>query len=123
MKVISFLLASLICFSGFAQRTDIPLPYYIDRTVRAYDASAHAILVKEITRPSQADLEKVTAIFRWITNNISYNIKAASKNGYYAMHEDTGDDTARVLKPLNLRIAETVLKRKMAICDGYARLF
>lgn len=33
------------------------------------------------------------------------------------------DDTGKILKPLNLRVAETVLRRRMAVCDGYARLF
>jgi hypothetical protein len=107
---------------AFAQRADLPLISYIDQSVRAYENSGPALLIKEITNPGQTDKQKVTAIFRWITDNISYNIRAAARNHGY-IYEETDDDTARVLKPLNLRVAETVLKRRMAVCDGYARLF
>jgi hypothetical protein len=37
--------------------------------------------------------------------------------------QEEADDTGYVLKPLNLRVAETVLNRRLAVCDGYARLF
>ncbi|MGQ0739924.1 MAG: transglutaminase domain-containing protein [Bacteroidota bacterium] len=79
-------------------------------------------LALKLTRDEQTDQQKVTAIFRWITNNISYTVFSKhkkSKNKFiYAEPDDDGP-----LKPLNERVAEMVLKRRTAFCDGYARLF
>ena len=83
-----------------------------------------AALSKRLTASCKTDLEKVTAIFKWITENISYNTgwhqkrnKNSSKTAE-AEPEDTG-----ALKPLNERVSETVLKKKMGMCEGYSRLF
>ncbi|MBC7949346.1 MAG: hypothetical protein H7Y42_15780 [Chitinophagaceae bacterium] len=94
---------------------------YVDLAVRSLETSSPAILVREITSAQQTDREKVTSIFRWITGNISYNVKAWNR-GKRPIYEEP-EDTARTLKPLNQRVAETVLKRRIAVCDGYARLF
>jgi hypothetical protein len=122
MKAIFCLLFTLLSSLAFAQVADLSPGYHIDRSVQAYDNSSPALLIKEIISPDQTDKQKVTAIFRWVTDNISYNIRAAARNSGYT-YEETDDDTARIIKPLNLRVAETVLKRRMAVCDGYARLF
>ncbi|MBL7746013.1 MAG: hypothetical protein JNM19_01185 [Chitinophagaceae bacterium] len=87
-----------------------------------------AALAKEITAGSTTEQEKVTAIFKWITSNIAYRIspgkikvigKASSR---YVKELYTDDDTG-ALKPLNIRIAETTLQKRVAACEGYARLF
>jgi transglutaminase/protease-like cytokinesis protein 3 len=122
MKSICYLLLTFVIFSAHAQRDDIPVKYFIDQSVRDYHASAPALLVNEITNSKQNDLQKVTAIFRWITDNISYNVRAIARYRASYIYEEP-DDTGMIIKPLNLRVAETVLKRKMAVCDGYSRLF
>src|SRR6185503_5445561 len=53
----------------------------------------------------------------------SYNVRVAGRNKDSYIYEQPDDDTGMIIKPLNLRVAETVLRRKMAVCDGYARLF
>lgn len=88
-----------------------------------------AALSKQLTASCKTELEKVTVIFRWITENIAYktrsnNRKPASganslKN---AIRVDEGPDDGP-LKPLNERVAEMVLQKREAVCDGYARLF
>jgi hypothetical protein len=124
MKWICCLLLTAFFFSVHAQRYDLPVNYYIDQSVKEYTTSTPALLVKEIIAANHTDRQKVTSIFRWITDNISYNTKVAGRNkNSYMFYEEPDDDTARIIKPLNLRVAETVLKRKMAVCDGYARLF
>jgi hypothetical protein len=81
-------------------------------------------LISEILAHQQTDREKVTAIFRWITDNISYNVRTGGRNwNTYTFEMPDDEDTGMIIKPLNLRVAETVLKRKRAVCDGYARLF
>lgn len=123
MKMAGCLLLMGICFLATAQN-NYPFPDRVDRVVRAYDETTPAKLVKEITAPYQTDRQKCTSIFRWITSNISYNTKSANrKRKDRAYYYEEPDDTFKVLKPLNLRVAETVLHRRMAVCDGYARLF
>lgn len=113
------LLAIAMRMEGQLQPVD---HFYIDKALRTYQDGEAARLLTQITTPYQTDKEKVTAIFRWITSNISYNVRAWNRRNEAAANEAT-DDTARVLKPLNLRVAETVLDRRVAVCDGYARLF
>ncbi|MDP4262966.1 MAG: transglutaminase domain-containing protein [Bacteroidota bacterium] len=82
-----------------------------------------ALLARELTGKCTTDLQKVTAIFRWITDNISYNMQAITRNKNSALFFDEPDDTSKALKPLDERVAETVLRRRVAVCDGYSRLF
>lgn len=80
-----------------------------------------ASLAESILKNCKTERQKVTAIFDWITGNISYTTfpKHAKKNR--VVIEEPEDDGP--LKPLNERVAEMVLKRRTAFCDGYARLF
>jgi hypothetical protein len=97
----------------------------IDWNVQFIQASAPEVLAQKLTSSYSTDLEKVRSIFRWITEHIEYNTliynrySRSSKKLFF----DDDDDTSTVLKPLNERVAATVLKRKLAVCDGYARLF
>lgn len=82
-------------------------------------------LAKRLTIKDSTDRQKVTSIFMWITGNIAYNVRSFQKGRIntsdYWLEEDT--DSTTPLKPLNLRVAENVLNRKTAVCDGYSRLF
>ncbi len=88
-----------------------------------------AALATQLVAPCKNEREKVTAIFRWITDNISYRVrpecKMPGKNVALASHvngeNEIKDDGP--LKSLSERVAETVLKKREAVCDGYARLF
>src|SRR5213594_3421564 len=83
-------------------------------------------LAKLLTASDTTGHQKVKSIFKWVTDNIAYNVKSfqnriRTSSTDYWLEED--DDTSAVLKPLNERVAEIVLKRRTAVCDGYARLF
>jgi hypothetical protein len=80
-------------------------------------------LAAALTKDLSADRQKVTSIFRWITDNISYNVGNTGRNAKSNAVYINDDDTATVLRPLNERVANIVLKKRMAVCDGYARLF
>jgi transglutaminase/protease-like cytokinesis protein 3 len=82
-------------------------------------------LARQLTADYKTDREKVTSIFRWITENISYNVRPyynATHNPTTAYLIDESEDTA-ALKSLSERVAIDVLNRRIAFCDGYARLF
>jgi transglutaminase/protease-like cytokinesis protein 3 len=81
-------------------------------------------LARQLTADYTTDREKVTSIFRWITENISYNIRPF----YNSTHNPStaylvDDDDTAALKSLSERVAIDVLNRRIAFCDGYARLF
>jgi hypothetical protein len=62
-------------------------------------------LSRYLVRPARNDEEKARAIFRWITNNISYDTRS-----YF-----TG-----TVKPSS---PNSVLKNKTAVCEGFSGLF
>ncbi len=88
--------------------------------------SAPALLATELIANDTTDRQKLNSVFRWLIANIDYNTKAFKNSSNnpsrdYRLEED--EDTISPLKPLNLRVAELVLKRRTAVCDGYERLF
>jgi hypothetical protein len=93
-------------------------------TIKSFSQEDPATLAIEITVNQTTELGKVKAIFNWITGNISYKTKVkkaiigpASFKNYYEADDDGP------LKPMNERVSITVLKKREAVCDGYARLF
>ena len=62
-------------------------------------------LVEYFNQVAKTDLEKARSIYVWLSDNISYNVKAINKSKF-------GDNSA-----------EGVLKSKNAVCAGYAALF
>src|SRR5688500_12528083 len=94
---------------------------YIDRKVQKIDVSSPDRLAQKLTSSYVTDLEILRLIFRWTTENIAYRTKTivSSRRGMKYMIEE--EDT--LSQSLNERIAVEVLKKREAVCDGYARLF
>ena len=122
MKLLPVILFLIVTTSGFSQqeRDDIKK---INSKEKLSETLAPAVLAQELTLPYSNDLQKVKAIFYWITENISYRTRSirSRKKISPALVEETNDTAA--LKPLDERIAENVLDERVAVCDGYARLF
>lgn len=80
-------------------------------------------LARQLTATYTNDKDKVAAIFNWITDNISYNVRPWRDRNKATGHvmDDPSDTCA--LKPLSERVAIDVLNRRIAFCDGYSRLF
>jgi transglutaminase/protease-like cytokinesis protein 3 len=122
-----WLLIILILVSGpvFSQKSKIDFSE-VDRRVQFVDAATPYLLSQQLTAQCSTDLEKVRAIFRWITDNIAYRtnepINRKKKSRIKEDEVEEADDTT-LLKPLDERVSETVLANKVAVCDGYARLF
>jgi hypothetical protein len=81
-------------------------------------------LTKELTEPYSEQVLKVRAIFIWITDNIRYDYKFVN-NGREIKYPKCkpGMDCKRVFYNWENNYLKKVLRRKKAICDGYARLF
>lgn len=98
--------------------------YEIDRRVVQIPVSKTDTLAKQLAALGKNDLEKVRAIFRWITEHIDYNMIVYNRNKKIVpVFYEESDDSNAALPPLNERVAAKVLYRKVAFCDGYARLF
>jgi transglutaminase/protease-like cytokinesis protein 3 len=84
----------------------------IDNHVRTIEYSSQESLAIDITKNYKSDLEKVRAIFVWITNNINYD---------YDLHGNLELKEKFYISENN--IIEKTLERKKAICSGYSILF
>lgn len=83
------------------------------------------ILAQLLTSTDTTERQKVTSIFNWITQNIAYNVKRfeGSNSRYAPVLDEDDNDSLSPLKPLHERVAIQVLKRRTAVCGGYANLF
>ena len=118
MKQFYFFCLLLLCLKSNAKDTTL--------LQRAQIETNPAALAHYLTAGHTKELDKVRAIFHWITDNISYNTIIFQKRSRYqprSRFTDDQEDTSMVLKPLDVRVAEGVLKRRVAVCDGYSRLF
>lgn len=117
--LIIFLLATNICFAqgkiNYAT---------IDWKVSRIDAPTVDSLASMITASYKTDLEKTRAIFSWIAQHVSYNtgIYNAGK-GYRPVKFFLDADDTVSSKSAVEQTAERVFKRRIAVCDGYAKLF
>ncbi len=83
------------------------------------------LLSKKLTASLRTESQKVSAIFHWITDNISYNTGIFFKIPRKApiLYPPLSVDDSGPLPTLNDFVAENVLRRRVAVCEGYARLF
>jgi hypothetical protein len=97
---------------------------FLSITLPVFSQEAIALLAKQLTNIHQTEKEKVTAIFNWITGNIAYRVKSNSRvSASSATHTNFIIEDNSPIKSLNERVAEEVLEKRVAVCDGYARLF
>ncbi|RYY58210.1 MAG: hypothetical protein EOO05_17135 [Chitinophagaceae bacterium] len=98
----------------------------IDKRVKTIHAATVGALVGKLTVPYKTDREKVRSIFRWITENIAYDVVGYHnpKGAYEGLWEKAlAMNVAEVNLIYNWMIVQKVLDEKVAICDGYSRLF
>lgn len=85
-----------------------------------------AALAQQLTSIKTNEYEKVRAIFTWITDNISYKTRASSNKaviGSASLRNYYEEEEEGPMRPVNERVSIQVLKRREAVCDGFARLF
>jgi hypothetical protein len=120
-----WLLHIFLLISGFSFAQNRPVNFSsIDWNVRNMNAPTIDSLAKKITASYQTDLERTRAIFSWIAQHISYNtgIFNAGK-GYRPVKFVLDPDDTVSSKSAVEQTAEKVLRRRVAGCDGYAKLF
>ena len=118
-----FIIWFLFATTSVSSQQDKSAINKISHKERFNETITPAFLAQQLTLSCSTELQKVRAIFYWITENIAYRTKPvrSRKKSSPDFIEDNNDTTA--LKPLDERVAETVLENRLAVCDGYARLF
>lgn len=94
----------------------------IDWAVQTVDATTPEALSRQLTAPYHTDLEKVRAIFRWITEHVAYAMPQRRPVSRTALRYNPLDSTL-ASKSVDEIVAYTVLRNRTAVCNGYARLF
>src|ERR1700740_3351478 len=119
MRTVAIIFLLLSCKYCSAQSS-------VQKYLRAEEIVSPEVLAQFLTATDTTDRQKVISIFNWITQNISYNIKRfenTNTSRYATVPDEEDEDEAAPLKPLYERIAILVLKRRTAVCSGYANLF
>ncbi len=125
IKILCTILFSLVVVFSKAQ-TRPAIFTSIDKRARTIGATTLKELVTKLTSPYKTETEKVRSIFRWVTENISYDIYGYQNidsiyTGFW--QPDYLKDDSIIKRDYNERIVNKVFKEKKAICDGYSRLF
>ena len=122
MKII--LIIFLLLPGGLYSQLRLNNFYEIDSKVESISVANTDTLAKQLAALGNTDLKKVRAIFRWITQNIDYNVRPVGRSKKtQALFYEEPDDSAAALPPLNERVARKVLYKGVAFCEGYSRLF
>lgn len=95
----------------------------IDWYAQTVQATTLDSLAAKLTAPYATELEKVRAIYTWICQNIQYNADIYRPLYLRAKFKPEPVDTVSEWKPADEMVAQRVLRRRIAVCDGYARLF
>ena len=121
-KIISIIICLLACTHTQAQSRWNSFGN-IDWQVRQINAGSPDSLSLKLTSAYSSELEKVRAIYSWITSNIAYNtgILKPSRHSPKPVFFELPDSVA--WKPAHEMTAYQVLRRRVAVCEGYARLF
>ncbi|HEV7331423.1 MAG TPA: transglutaminase domain-containing protein [Flavisolibacter sp.] len=115
----------LFCLWSFGASAQRPAANFaaIDWQVQSVSSNTPDSLAIKLTAGYTTELEKVRAIFTWICQNIAYN-----SNIYKPLYRrppfiQGPVDTVSEWKSADEMVAQKVLSRRLAVCDGYSRLF
>lgn len=103
---------------GAGERNVLAQPDWgrVDNYARSISESELIRLTDTLTAPWTTDLEKVRAMFVWITENIAYDCNGANAR------DPEADAVTHPLYDMHFRL-RLVLKNRRARCSGYAFLF
>jgi hypothetical protein len=120
MKGCILVLLLLVATFSMAQKVSFS---QIDWQAQNIDAPTVDSLAKLLTSNYNTDLEKVRSIYTWVATHIYYNTGIFTHKPSSLRYKPDPDDTSTVWKSADEMLAQRVLKRKVAVCDGYASLF
>jgi transglutaminase/protease-like cytokinesis protein 3 len=125
MRVLATVLLMLLMHLSFGQEQQVNLTAP-QQLFRPEDAPTPELLAYSLTARSTTELDKVSAIFNWIADNIAYGVKRyPTARGYAATRQQKTNayDSLVATRSLNEIVAYDVMKKRTAVCNGYTRLF
>jgi hypothetical protein len=86
--------------------------FLIDKRVKSIQSNSVDSLSKKLTLPYKTQLEKVRSIFKWITENIEYDVIGYHRKGIYTGLKESifSDVDSLVQKEFNDNVVQKVLK-------------
>jgi hypothetical protein len=105
---------------------------YADYNFQAVDSFIQTVkyehdvikLSQDLTKNYREDIYKVRAIFKWITENISYDYKFINKGKEIKTPDCEGSvNCNQAREEWKEKYIKNVVKNKKGICSGYAELF
>jgi Transglutaminase-like superfamily len=132
ITLIGFL--SLLFQAVTAQEIDLA-KHNIDSIYRRADSIALSVpftediiaATSQLTKNCHSNIEKFRVLFRWVAEHLEYDIKMYNKglnkeSGLTIICTDKNDCDLK-LHDYYFQYCKSILKKKAAICDGYARLY
>nr|WP_319400851.1 transglutaminase domain-containing protein [uncultured Carboxylicivirga sp.] len=82
-------------------------------------------LAKRINKDYKSDKDKAAAIYTWIALNVEYDVKTfySNKNTSVEYSYQTLEEKEAIEKEIFNKIVESTLRKKEAVCEGYASLY
>lgn len=124
----TLLIFFLLPIIAFSQKTEINFSLVDSLAITVKYKKDLTALTQELTSPYSEQLLKARAIFKWITENIAYDYKYYNKYYYkgkepetYKCKEEENCEAKRMA--WEIRYIDKVLRKKKAVCQGYAMLF
>lgn len=81
-------------------------------------------LVTDLTQPFSSDFDKTRAIYIWIIRNVAYDVKTYNQSRSLTRFKCNDKENCEgEYQDFEQKIIERALKKKLAVCSGYAKLF
>src|SRR5690606_21327728 len=98
----------------------------VDAIVSKYPSKFNSIeqFSNRISNDLKTDIDKVRAVYYWISNHIEYDYKSYrdQKNDYKSINYESGLDYQDKLLSIQRKYAEKVFRKNTGVCEGYSQL-
>ncbi len=112
-----------ICVSYYSVNAQTASFISIDSFANNLPYASLPIIAQKINTHTKDPLKRARAIYIWITQHIAYDVAASKKTRhYYFTYKNTADSIAWH-KKFDEKQIQNVIQNKVAVCDGYARVF
>jgi len=97
----------------------------LENIVLTYPSRFNSVddLANKINTDFHSSEDKARAAYVWMTHHISYDIKGINKQTKVSFSYKTEDDLLAQKRAFRQELARKTLKKKKAVCEGYATLY
>lgn len=122
MKQLIFILFTLFCIHQHVAQEFSAVDEKISSYPTRYESPEK--LAKQIESDFATDLEKVRAVYYWLSTNVAYDMDEFRRGSRLQQFQySTEEEKQEKLNQLNDRIISTTLIANKAVCEGYAQTF